>query len=102
MAINMRGIEPNQVSRLTQGLGESPRSSQEVGGFKNALTKGIESVNKDMTNASKMSEEFMTGNKHSLHEVLISLEKADLSFRYLSQIRNKVLDAYHEVMRMQV
>ena len=40
--------------------------------------------------------------KGDLQETMIALEKADVSFRLMMQIRNKVLDAYQEIMRMQV
>ncbi len=70
--------------------------------FQQILTQGIESVNQDMLKADQMSQEFMTQGKHDLHEVIISLEKADLNFRFITQVRNKVLDAYNDIMRMQV
>ncbi|MGO9212512.1 MAG: flagellar hook-basal body complex protein FliE [Syntrophales bacterium] len=42
------------------------------------------------------------GNSGSIHDAVIALEKADLSFRKMIQVRNKILEAYQEVMRMQV
>jgi len=41
-------------------------------------------------------------NRGSIHEVIIAMEKADISFRTMLQVRNKVLDAYQEIMRMTV
>ncbi len=76
--------------------------AEKAKGFGDFLEKNMKSVNDDLVNATKMSKEFMVEGKHELHEVIIALEKADLSFRYLTQIRNKVLDAYTDIMRTQV
>ena len=43
-----------------------------------------------------------TGEKASLHDTMIAMEQADLSFRMMMQVRNKIVDAYQEIMRMQV
>lgn len=96
------------VSKLITGLPEmgsvakSGGTEKADGDFGAAFTNALTDVNKDIVNAQKTSEEFLTEGKHDLHEVMIALEKADVSFRYLNQVRNKVLDAYNEVMRMQV
>lgn len=70
--------------------------------FADFVGKSVETVNADMVKSEKMSTEFLTEGKHDLHEVMISLEKAEVSFKFLTQIRNKVLEAYSEVMRTQV
>jgi len=74
----------------------------EKGAFENTMLKGINQVNKEIQDANQMSKEFLTEGKHELHEVMIAMEQADLSFRLMTQVRNKVLDAYSEVMRIQV
>lgn len=43
-----------------------------------------------------------TGENRNLHETMIAVEKASLSFQFMSQVRNKALEAYQEVMRMPV
>ena len=47
-----------------------------------------------------MTAEFAVGKRQDLHEIMIASEKANLSFKFLLEIRNKLLDAYREVMRM--
>lgn len=74
----------------------------ELGNFDDVLLKGMQKVNEDLLKSSKMSEEHLTQGKHELHEVMIQMETADLNFRFMTQVRNKVLDAYNEIMRMQV
>lgn len=43
-----------------------------------------------------------SGENKNLHEVMISMEKASISFQFMSQVRNKAIEAYQEVMRMTV
>ncbi len=47
-------------------------------------------------------EKLQSGESKNIHEVMISMEKADISMRLTVQMRNKVLEAYQEIMRMQV
>jgi len=44
----------------------------------------------------------VSGESKGLHEVMIAMEKSSISFQFLSQVRNKAVEAYQEVMRMQV
>ena len=57
-------------------------------------------VNEQIQGADKKSEEFALGKRQDILEVMIASEKADIHFKFLLQIRNKLLDAYHEIMRM--
>ena len=47
-------------------------------------------------------QKLATGENRNLHETMIAVEKASISFLFMSQVRNKALEAYQEVMRMQV
>jgi len=71
------------------------------GGFKNILKNAIEDVNALQFQADDAVAKLQM-NKGSMHEALIAMEKANLSFQTLLQVRNKIVDAYQEVMRMQV
>jgi flagellar hook-basal body complex protein FliE len=44
----------------------------------------------------------LSGDIQDVHSAMIAVQKADLSFQMMMQVRNKLLDAYHEIMRMQV
>ncbi len=44
----------------------------------------------------------VTGESRELHEVMLAVEKANISFQFLTQVRNKALEAYQEIMKMQV
>ncbi len=69
--------------------------------FADSLREAMTDVNASQNAANAAMTDLQTG-KAALHETLIAVEKADLSFRLLMQVRNKVLEAYKEVMRMNV
>ena len=71
------------------------------GGFKSILKGAIEDVNTLQFQADDAVAK-LQANKGSMHEALIAMEKASLSFQTMLQVRNKIVDAYQEVMRMQV
>jgi len=73
-----------------------------AGGFGEMLQQTINQVNQLQQQADQGVQQLHSGQGNNLHEVMLNLEQADISMRLLVQMRNKVVDAYHEVMRMQV
>lgn len=59
-------------------------------------------VNTSLIDADNEVRKLAAGEVASLHEVMIHMEETKLSFQLLAQVRNRLLDAYQEVMRMQV
>ncbi|HLP47865.1 MAG TPA: flagellar hook-basal body complex protein FliE [Candidatus Deferrimicrobium sp.] len=70
--------------------------------FSSVLENAIAEVNNDQLKAEDSIQNYVSGKETSLHNTLISLEKADISFRLMMQVRNKLLDAYQQVMRTNV
>lgn len=70
--------------------------------FGDALKESMNEVNNMQLDADKSIEALVSGENKDIHGTMIALSKADLAFRMTVQVRNKVLDAYQEVMRMQV
>lgn len=70
--------------------------------FTDVLSEAVSKVNDEQLAAQQKVEQYVSGSGPSLHETLISLEKADVSFRMMMQVRNKLMDAYSEIMRTQV
>ena len=64
--------------------------------------KGIDSVNEVMTAADDKIEAFVAGDDVSVHEVMVNVSKADLNFKLMTTVGRKVIEAYQDVMRMQV
>jgi flagellar hook-basal body complex protein FliE len=77
------------------------RGNKGEGTFLDTLNKLVGQTNADLKEADHKREQFAVGNQYDVHEIMITAEKADLSFRLLLQIRNKLLEAYQEIMRMQ-
>jgi flagellar hook-basal body complex protein FliE len=69
-------------------------------GFGEYIRGAIKSVNDMEMEANRSVEQLMMG-RTGIHETMIALQKADISLRFLLQVRNKAMDAYREVMRMQ-
>ena len=72
------------------------------GRFAQWFTGEVEQLNTQLVNAEQGLQQLATGTAPSLHEVMIRMEEARLSFQLATQFRNRVLEAYQEVMRMQV
>ena len=71
-------------------------------GFAKTLQSAVSQVNESQVVADQAVAKVQTGESRNLHEVMIAMEKADISLRMLVQVRNKVVEAYQEIMRMQV
>lgn len=71
-------------------------------GFGDLLQKAVESVNAMQHEAGRLEEAVAKGENVNIHQAVIAGEKAGLSFKLLMQVRNKMIDAYQEIMRMQV
>ena len=66
------------------------------------LKDSLTEVNKMQQKADAAVTALATGEKVSLHETMIAMEQADVSFRMMMQVRNKIVEAYQEILRMQV
>jgi flagellar hook-basal body complex protein FliE len=72
------------------------------GSFDKVLQNSIQEVNQLQHAADRSIEQLIAGRSKNLHETMIAMEKADISFRLMMEVRNKIIEAYHEIMRMQV
>ena len=70
--------------------------------FSDFLKAQVESVNGLQKEADVAVAAMVTGQSGNLHETMIALDKADVSFRMMTKVRSKIIDAYHEVMRMNI
>ncbi|MBN1276158.1 MAG: flagellar hook-basal body complex protein FliE, partial [Deltaproteobacteria bacterium] len=68
--------------------------------FQNTLAELVRNVDDQLKESARLTEDFAMGKNHNIHEVMIASEKAGISLRFLLQVRNKLLDAYQEIMRM--
>jgi flagellar hook-basal body complex protein FliE len=93
-----------EMQRLAQQAQTSPVESQPAaGGFADLLRASIEGVNEAQSSAADMAASFERGESSvGLPEVMIALQKASLSFEAMSEVRNRLVNAYQEIMNMPI
>jgi len=89
---------PSVFSEKKAGVEES----EEKTSFRDVLRDTIQDINKLQNDADTAISNVQVHDTGSIHEAMIALEKASISFQTMMQVRNKIIDAYQEVMRMQV
>lgn len=72
------------------------------GGFADMLSSAVSGLNGQLTSSEKMSEDAATGGLTDPTEALVAVEKADLAFSTAVQVRNKLVEGWQELSRMQV
>ena len=101
----------NNINRLVPGLVErldAARPDKIAGGeksegeFTELFSKMINSVNDLQMDAAEIQEAFMSGDPVELHEIMIKAEKAGIAMDLLLEVRNKLVNAYSEIMRMPI
>ena len=70
--------------------------------FSDILTDSMEKVNLYQHQSDTAIKELVAGRNKNIHETMLTIERADTSLKLMMQVRNKILDAYREIMRMQV
>lgn len=70
--------------------------------FTDHLRSSLEEVNKSIEVSDKMTTNVATGKDTRVHETMLAAAQAELGFNFAVQVRNKILEAYHEIMRMPV
>lgn len=72
------------------------------GSFLASLQDAVGRLNETQAQADTSVQNLLTGRTNNIHETMIALQKADVSFQVMLQVRNKVVSAYEEIMRMQL
>lgn len=95
--LSMAGIQP--IQQITE---KSVTPAEQETSFSEVLKNAVDEVNSLQQQSSDMKTQLLTGQVQDLHQVMIAAEKSSLAFQLTVQIRNKVVEAYQEIMRMQV
>ena len=88
------------LSSLQQTTGTKSTSSS--GGFSDIFSEALLNATETDTVAQTENENLLTGETDSIHTPVIAAQKAELALSLAVQVRNKVIEAYHEIMNMQV
>jgi flagellar hook-basal body complex protein FliE len=83
------------------GFGGTAGTRETDGSFKETLTNAISQVEDMHASAEQHMTELMKGDRSDVQNVMIAVEKADIAFQLMMQVRNKIVSAYQEVSRMQ-
>ena len=103
-------MDLNAAPLSTQGIpgiadprvgGEASPAAEGLG-FRDAFTKALDRVQSLQEKAAGAQERLATGGAQEIHDVKIAAEEAAAAFELMIEIRNKMLEAYQEIMRMQV
>lgn len=105
--MNISGLNPTAlVSQLGGALGktsiDTAGASGPSGSFGSVVRDAVESLDQSQKASAEEVARAVTGESPDLHRTIIALQSADLGFQFALQVRNKVINAYEEIMRMQV
>lgn len=97
-------IDPNKLylPLVQENMQRAPIKGAENDTFADALKGFVADVNAQQIQSKNITESFIKGEPVDIHDVMITAEKAKTSFDLLMELRNKGLDLYREVLRMQI
>ena len=95
-AVSQLRILPVETSITNEAVGTSQERK-----FSEVLRDAVDQVDLSQQDAQRQVIDLVTGGGDDLHSAAIAVEKADLSFQLMLQVRNKVIQAYQEISRMQ-
>lgn len=103
-AIGAIGSAPAEIAAPSLAATGMGAGSQAAGGvdFGQMVSDGISQVNQQLAASQVDLQRLATGDVQNLHQVMMNLEETRLSFQLLMQVRNRMLEAYQDVMKMQI
>jgi flagellar hook-basal body complex protein FliE len=90
------------ISQLQKAQVSSAPSESGGQDFGKMLTDALKEVNESQLNARDLQAEVMAGRKVEYHDLVFAMERASISMQLTMQLRNKLLEAYQEIQRMQI
>jgi len=102
--LNNLRVGAGQVAGNQNATGNTDPATAGTSGvsFKDVLMKNLNEVNQLQQDADKSLEDFVTGKNQNMSEVISASQKASMAFSMLTQIRNKLQDAYDEVKNLRI
>ena len=98
LLMQMRAMAAQAQGKTTETTGAAGQSD-----FSNLLKQSVDKVNETQLETKKLQEAFQTGDPNvNVSEVMVAMQKSNVSFQAMLQVRNKLVSAYQEVMNMQV
>lgn len=92
----------SNVNRINQIQNQTSSSEKSPVDFAKMLSDAVEKVNSLQKNAEQMASDFALGKISNIHDVIIEAEKASVALKLTTEVRNKIVEAYRKIMRMQL
>ena len=99
---NIQSIGPVKGPHIPQEGVKAQPAGKQFPSFKQTLSKYMEEVNEMQNKADESIQKMAAGEITDVHQVMNSVQEASLAFNMMMEIRNKVMDAYQEVMRLRL
>ena len=96
-------VQMRNMAEKAQGMQTNVPQESSPSEFSNLLKSSIDKVNEVQKEAGQLAQAFEVGDQNvNLADVMIGLQKANLSFQAMTQVRNRLVSAYQDVMNMQI
>lgn len=95
-------IKGQGTNPINKELVNSIEKQERGASFKNTLSSFLDEVNDLQLKANESIENLATEKVKNVHEVMVAMAKAEVSFKFMMEARNKLVETYKEVMRMQI
>lgn len=96
---NLKAVLGSQLRKVDVGSAQKTDGGKS---FADTLAESLNKVNEIQQDADKAIENLVAGKTQNIHETMLAVGKADMAFRMTMQVRNKIVEAYQEVLRMAV
>lgn len=98
LLMQMRAMASQAQGKTTETTGAAGQSD-----FSNLLKQSVDKVNETQVETKKLQDAFQAGDPNvNVSEVMVAMQKSNVSFQAMLQVRNKLVSAYQEIMNMQV
>lgn len=101
-SFDIQGIRPFREIEISPERGGRLQPQQSGESFSDMLIRAVGSVDQTMKESDQNVQDFVAGKTDNVHDVMISMQRAQLSFQMMVEVRNKAIEAYHEISRMQI
>ncbi len=90
------------IRNIASNIAGLPATASQPGAFQQALESAVNTIEGLNKNAGSVVQDFLSGKNEDLHTTVLATQQAEMAFQLGLQVRNKVVSAYQEIMKMQV
>ncbi|OUS03247.1 flagellar hook-basal body complex protein FliE [Gammaproteobacteria bacterium 42_54_T18] len=101
--MTIEAISSSMIGDIKTGnVIQLPSTAPTAVGFEQWLTSEVSNTNTNIANAEKAVQQYVVGDTDNLHQVMISISKAQTSLELTAQVRNRLVEGFQEIMRMSI